>query len=46
MSQKYPTYKGLDLPNVASRILESWKKQNVFEKSITTREGKESFIFF
>jgi isoleucyl-tRNA synthetase len=46
MSQKYPTYKGLDLPNVASRVLESWQKENVFEKSITTREGKDAFIFF
>jgi isoleucyl-tRNA synthetase len=46
MSQKYPTYKGLDLPNVASRVLENWEKENVFEKSISTREGKEPFIFF
>ena len=46
MSQKYPTYKGLNLPNVASRVLEAWEKNNVFEKSITTREGKEPFIFF
>ena len=46
MSQKYPTYKGLDLPDVASRVLESWQRENVFEKSITSREGKEPFIFF
>ena len=46
MSNKYPTYKGLDLPDVASRTLENWNKKNVFEKSISTREGKESFIFF
>ncbi|MCH2229081.1 MAG: isoleucine--tRNA ligase [Crocinitomicaceae bacterium] len=46
MSNKYPTYKGLDLPNVASRVLENWEKKNVFEKSISTRDGKEPFIFF
>ena len=46
MSQNYPTYKGLNLPNVASRVLEAWEKNNVFEKSITTREGNEPFIFF
>ena len=46
MSQNYPTYKGLDLPNVASRVLEQWEKNEVFNKSITTREGKEPFIFF
>lgn len=46
MSQKYPTYKGLDLPNVASRVLEQWEAQSVFEQSISTREGNEPFIFF
>ena len=46
MSQKYPTYNGLDLPNVASRVLEQWETNKVFEKSITSREGKEPFIFF
>ncbi len=46
MSNKYPTYKGLDLPNIASRVLKNWEENSVFEKSISTREGKESFVFF
>ncbi len=46
MSQKYPTYEGLNLPNVASRVLENWENEKVFEQSISTREGKPSFIFF
>ncbi|MEJ6757388.1 MAG: class I tRNA ligase family protein, partial [Crocinitomicaceae bacterium] len=46
MSQKYPTYKGLDLPNVASRVLEQWEKNQIFEKSVSSREGNEPFIFF
>lgn len=46
MSQMYPTYTGLDLPNVASRVLEQWEAQKVFEKSIATREGNKPFIFF
>lgn len=46
MSQKYPTYQGLNLPNVASRVLAQWEKENIFQKSIETREGSESFIFF
>ncbi len=46
MSKKYTTYQGLDLPNVASRILETWEKNDVFQQSIDTREGKEPFIFF
>ena len=46
MSQKYPTYKGLNLPDVTTRIMEKWEKENIFQKSIETREGKEPFIFF
>ncbi|XOV66139.1 MAG: isoleucine--tRNA ligase [Fluviicola sp.] len=46
MSQKYPTYKGLDLPNVASRVLAQWESEKIFEKSIETREGNTPFIFF
>ncbi len=46
MSNKFPEYKGLDLPQVASNILDYWKQHNVFEKSVTTREGAEPFVFF
>ncbi|KOY51494.1 Isoleucine tRNA ligase [Polaribacter dokdonensis DSW-5] len=43
---KFPEYKGLDLPKVAEEILNSWQEKNIFEKSITSREGAEPFIFF
>jgi isoleucyl-tRNA synthetase len=46
MTNNYPEYKGLNLPNVAKTVLEKWKRENVFEQSITTREGKTPFIFF
>ena len=46
MSTKFTEYKGLDLPNVASEVLDFWKKENIFEKSITTREGNKPFVFF
>ncbi|MCM4159098.1 isoleucine--tRNA ligase [Antarcticibacterium flavum] len=46
MSKKFAEYKGLDLPKVAEEILGYWKENEVFEKSMTTREGKEPFIFF
>ncbi|MFY0713447.1 isoleucine--tRNA ligase [Seonamhaeicola sp. NFXS20] len=46
MSSKFPEYKGLDLPNVANEILQYWQENNIFEKSITSREGHESFVFF
>ncbi len=46
MSTKFPEYKGLDLPKVAEEILDFWKENDVFEKSISTREGNEPFVFF
>ena len=46
MSAKFPEYKGLDLPKVAEEILNYWQEQNVFEKSVTTREGHKPFVFF
>ena len=45
MSQ-YKTYSKLDLPNVAKEVLEKWEANKVFEKSISTREGKQPFIFY
>jgi isoleucyl-tRNA synthetase len=43
---KFAEYKGLDLPKVAEEVLHYWKENNVFEKSVTSREGKESFVFY
>ena len=46
MSAKFPEYKGLDLPNVAEEMLQYWQENNIFEKSVSTREGNEPFVFF
>ena len=46
MTNNYPVYKGLNLPNVAKTVLEKWQADNVFEQSIATREGKTPYIFF
>ncbi|WP_310378768.1 isoleucine--tRNA ligase [Flavobacterium sp.] len=46
MSIKFTEYKGLNLPEVASEVLDFWKKENIFEKSVTTREGNPPFVFF
>lgn len=43
---KFEEYKGLDLPKVAENILEYWKENNIFEKSVTNREGGEGYVFF
>ena len=46
MSAGFPEYKGLNLPNVASEILEYWKDNDIFKKSVTTREGAAPYVFF
>jgi len=46
MSAKFPEYKGLDLPKVAEEILNYWKEDEIFEKSMSSREGNEPFVFF
>ncbi|MEE2802782.1 MAG: isoleucine--tRNA ligase [Bacteroidota bacterium] len=46
MSTKFNEYKGLNLPEVDKKIKQFWKDQDIFNKSVTTREGNEPFIFF
>src|SRR5690554_3705245 len=46
MSTKFTEYKGLDLPVVADEILKYWKENDIFQKSIETREGKIPYVFF
>jgi isoleucyl-tRNA synthetase len=46
MSTKFTEYKGMDLPTSASEILDFWKNENIFEKSVTTREGNQPYVFF
>ena len=46
MSIKFPEYKGLNLSKVADDIGNYWEANNIFEKSVTTREGKPPYVFF
>ena len=43
---KFAGYKGLDLPKVAKEELQYWKEHAIFEKSVSTREGNPSYIFY
>ena len=43
---KFAEYKGLDLPKVAEEILNYWKANAIFEKSVSSREGQESYVFY
>ena len=42
----FKEYKGLDLVSVGNEVLEKWKKNQAFEKSLELREGAPEFIFF
>ena len=43
---KFNEYKGLDLAKIADEVLARWDEQHTFEKSLSTREGHPSFVFF
>ena len=46
MSKKFREYKGLNLTKVAEETLAIWEAENIFEKSITTRDENKPFVFF
>lgn len=45
-NMRFAEYKGLDLVKTGSEILERWKKNHAFERSLELREGAPEFIFF
>ncbi len=46
MSKRFAEHNGLDLTKTNNKILEDWKKDDVFHKSIEIREGCPQFIFY
>ena len=46
MSAKFREHKGLNLTNIAAETLQFWKENDIFQKSIQAREGKEPYVFF
>ncbi|MCQ2119012.1 MAG: isoleucine--tRNA ligase [Bacteroidales bacterium] len=42
----FKEYKGLDLVSVGNEVLDRWKKNGAFEKSLKLREGCPEFVFF
>ena len=42
----FKEHKQVDYAQIADEILAFWKHENIFEKSISTREGKPSFTFY
>lgn len=46
MAKKFAEHNGLNLTETNKIVLDIWNKNNVFEKSITEREGCPQFVFF
>ncbi len=46
MNKKFPEYKQLDLSQINKEVQEKWEKDDTFHKSMTTREGKPTFVFY
>jgi isoleucyl-tRNA synthetase len=46
MSAKFKEHKGLSLTNIAAETLNFWKENDIFQKSIRLRDGKEPYVFF
>ncbi|WP_296619692.1 isoleucine--tRNA ligase [Marivirga sp.] len=43
---QYKEYKNLNYAELADEVLEFWNKNDIFQKSVTTREGKPTFTFY
>ena len=46
MSALFPEYKGLNLPKLSDQMLDYWRAHDVFEKSVSSREGQKPYVFF
>ena len=46
MSTKFPEYKGLNLSKIADEVRNDWEENNIFEKSVSTREGNKPYVFY
>ncbi|QCR24000.1 isoleucine--tRNA ligase [Pontibacter sp. SGAir0037] len=43
---KYNEYKNLNYAKLGEDVLAFWKEQNIFQKSVSTREGHKPFVFY
>ena len=46
MSDKFREYKQLDLSQINKDVLKRWEDDDTFHKSISTREGNPTFVFY
>ncbi len=46
MSKKFTEYNRFDLSEINKEVLQKWDNEQVFQKSMETREGHPSFVFY
>ncbi|MDQ2657112.1 MAG: isoleucine--tRNA ligase, partial [Bacteroidota bacterium] len=46
MSSKYREFKDLNFARIAEEVLEFWLSEQIFEKSVSNREGAPTFTFY
>ncbi|MFT4660016.1 MAG: isoleucyl-tRNA synthetase [Patiriisocius sp.] len=46
MPSKYKEYKQMNLSQLGKDINEFWKSENIFEKSVSLRDGNKPFVFY
>ncbi len=46
MNNKFQEYKQLDLSQINREVLKRWEEDDTFHKSISTREGHPTFVFY
>lgn len=46
MNNKFAEYSKFNLSDINKEVLKKWNDQNIFHKSLETREGSPSFVFY
>jgi len=46
MANKFQEYRQLDLSKINEEVLKRWENDDTFHKSISTREGQPTFVFY
>nr|MDA3832976.1 class I tRNA ligase family protein [Spirochaetales bacterium] len=46
MANRFQEYKQLDLSQINKDVLKRWEEDDTFHKSISTREGRPTFVFY
>jgi isoleucyl-tRNA synthetase len=46
MANRYKEFKHLNLPAIEKEVLDRWRRENAFQKSVDVREGAQPFVFY